>query len=252
MSTYKLISHSEFRKAYVEFFSQFVVFLQKHEITFSLGFGSLLGAVREKKMIDWDYDIDIFIERGELEKLKACAQDLPKTFSLRSFGFGLWRIYISGLMQLYDNWFIGVYFDLFEFINIDGQRLLQAENACKKTKKAINRLSQMQTRRNPLFLSLAILNKTRYGNDPIGFFERRITGRFNCPESGDISLLFHGGAFPKQDFYVMTRFEWFDVPIMNNFETVLESIYGLDYMTPKKRSVDGAEHYYFFVERREN
>lgn len=45
-----------------------VPLLRKAEITFWLDFGSLLGAVRDGKIIPWDYDIDLGILLSDIDK----------------------------------------------------------------------------------------------------------------------------------------------------------------------------------------
>ena len=52
------INFKKLREKSVEMFLEVTETLNKHNITYWLDFGTLLGAVREKKIIEWDGDID--------------------------------------------------------------------------------------------------------------------------------------------------------------------------------------------------
>ena len=45
---------------------------EKNGITYTLAFGTLIGAIRENGHIPWDYDIDVVIPYYEKDKLIAC------------------------------------------------------------------------------------------------------------------------------------------------------------------------------------
>ena len=48
---------------------------EKYDIEYYLTFGTLLGAVRHKDVIPWDDDMDIWVTREGLKKLKNISQD---------------------------------------------------------------------------------------------------------------------------------------------------------------------------------
>ena len=53
----------------------------KNQIPYYLGYGSLLGAVRNGGQIPWDYDVDLWIPASQIENiLRALDRDLPNTY----------------------------------------------------------------------------------------------------------------------------------------------------------------------------
>lgn len=64
---------------------------RKHNIKYFIAFGTLLGAVREKNIIKWDDDIDLMIEKSELEKLRNLDQREFGPYVL-DFRDHIWRL----------------------------------------------------------------------------------------------------------------------------------------------------------------
>lgn len=65
----KKMTNNEIRKVQLDMLAYLDNFARKHNIEYSLGGGSLLGAIRHKGFIPWDDDIDIMLERSQYEKL---------------------------------------------------------------------------------------------------------------------------------------------------------------------------------------
>lgn len=52
--------------------------LEAHHIIYWLGSGTLLGLVREKRLLPWDNDVDIFIQDGEHDKFFSIFHEFKK------------------------------------------------------------------------------------------------------------------------------------------------------------------------------
>ena len=65
-------------KSLIESLSHMKDFFEKNKIDYWLDTGTLLGAIREKKFIAWDYDIDIGIWQKESKKILSASKDLEK------------------------------------------------------------------------------------------------------------------------------------------------------------------------------
>lgn len=62
----------------LEMLDEFINVCKKHDLVWFADFGTLLGAVRKGKMIDWDDDIDISMPREDYNKLLAIGPEVFK------------------------------------------------------------------------------------------------------------------------------------------------------------------------------
>ena len=59
---------NEFKEIQLDILKYVHKFCKKHDIKYSLGYGTLIGAVRHNGFIPWDDDIDIIMRRNEYER----------------------------------------------------------------------------------------------------------------------------------------------------------------------------------------
>ena len=71
----KEISQEEAIVIRKEILSNFHEICERNGIRYSLGFGTLLGAVRHGGMIPWDDDVDVVVLRDDFEKLYSLYSD---------------------------------------------------------------------------------------------------------------------------------------------------------------------------------
>ena len=67
----------ELQKTEYGILCQFADYCEQHHLTYSLAWGTLLGAVRHNGFIPWDDDVDINMEVHEFRKLLRCLRKQP-------------------------------------------------------------------------------------------------------------------------------------------------------------------------------
>ena len=69
-------------------FTSLIQILNNHNISYWLCHGTLLGVIRDKKLIEWDHDIDIALWKGQISKASIIKIMEENHFTLRQ-GFGV-------------------------------------------------------------------------------------------------------------------------------------------------------------------
>ena len=91
--------NSDFHRNVNDTINDVVNILNKAKITYWLDYGSLLAAVRDKKLFDWEHDLDFGMFYNDLEKILVLLRDFEKIgYKVRiekDFPF------IDGLIQIY-------------------------------------------------------------------------------------------------------------------------------------------------------
>ena len=93
VKTMREVGLEESKRICFEILQFFDSFCREHGIKYSLGEGTLLGAVRHKGFIPWDDDIDLLMERDQIDRFVALYKDGP------------YKLFVPGE---HDDWWSGV------------------------------------------------------------------------------------------------------------------------------------------------
>lgn len=80
----KELSLEELKEIELDILKMFDSFCKENNIQYFLAYGTLLGAIRYKKFIPWDDDVDILVPRADYDRLMSLFQD-SETYCLYAF-----------------------------------------------------------------------------------------------------------------------------------------------------------------------
>ena len=81
------LSQQEVKRGLLEILDAFHEFALANDIRYSLGAGTLLGAIRHEGFIPWDDDIDVYVPRPDFDRIVKLAKAGWSNGSLRFTGF---------------------------------------------------------------------------------------------------------------------------------------------------------------------
>lgn len=234
-----------------EILKEVVRVCEKHEITYFLSFGTLLGGVRHKGFIPWDNDIDITMPIKDYRRfLKIAPKVLPKDLFVQTYksehNFNLLFTQIranntTSLPVKYKNWNIhwGMHIDIFPLAGVFESKFgmnfqRKAIELCRALvyKEFLQVCDSKQIERNKKLKVLYVLPRFLRVllADVILRFVLRDHTAFNfCSELGNkMSLRIDSTKYVRKTV-VEFEGEYFAAP--EDYDYILTMNYG-DYMTP--------------------
>lgn len=234
---------------------------QKHNIHIFADSGTALGAVRHQGYIPWDDDIDFIMLRSEYEKLIAVASQefrspyhFQTAYTDKNYQRGHAQLRYDGTSAILHSEFakgrnveyhLGVFVDIFVLDGVEEND----KSFCRRQKR-YNRLRTLMRHRaaidelnRPSIKNLLIGNALKIcGLSVPKLFSRsekilkNVSNNTQMVRALGISFTKRTSCRERQlyDETVYLPFEYIQVPLVRNYHQYLSTVFGSDYMTPKK------------------
>lgn len=271
------IKNNNFKNVLLDTFFAFDNFCKEHNIKYYAAYGTLIGAVRDKGLIPWDDDIDVWMLPEDYEKFCSYRGKIDGHYDIMdSRDDGYW---LFSLAKFVDNnttiWavehfpcLIGVYIDIFPLSECDYENGVILK--CEYDKVSNNLASALAQHSFTQIVSLFFKGNIRLGIKYMleKFYFKNKKNEYekmyqNCVNKNKIQkgdwYVSYDGPYGEKEIY---KKEWFSNVIKESFEgreitipigykEILKKIYG-NYLQlpPIEKRLSRHCHYYVDLENR--
>lgn len=236
-----LITREEFHDEYKKMLKECTDVFDKIGISYSLAYGTLLGAYRNNDIISWDHDIDLYVKYINPEQLKLLREHLPSNYYIESYEDNLHICFLTRICnkELFIKSDIGLenaWIDLFEthFIKNSKKNTIIAE----KMKHYYKRSSFIYRKKGKNWFFTFLRSFINIFMPTFKQMNKKIKKLYKKAESGTDVLggySLYGGKFrPAFCFDSKIKLGGHEYKCMSCAADYLSNVYGKDFMTPKK------------------
>ncbi|MGN1433985.1 MAG: phosphorylcholine transferase LicD [Ruminococcus sp.] len=233
---------------------------KKHNLTYYLMFGSLLGAIRHHGFIPWDDDMDVAMPRKDYEKLLTLNDEFDNPYFLQTPYTDNGYFYAHAKLRnsntaaldypfLYQNFNLGIFIDILPIDNFDiatGREKFELIHKLTMDNSVYMRLT------HPNLSERDRIRVSNYdGADPFETYERiqTLARESEFTQTKYVSLLvattygYERDVFLAEDFSYAKEWkcEGFNTYVPNGYDRVLKTIYG-DYLSLPSKEQRGLWH----------